>query len=161
MPNDPFTSANTKIFIGPVAGAAIITATQFAALTWTEIGLAETLGEFGDESQNVSFTALSSARVQHLKGARDGGTLPLTCGIDPLDPGQIALRLAALTKFSYGVKLVYPDRPNPTGTDTVEYFRALVMSSRRNVGDSNNVMRMSFPLAINSDIVTVGATMGA
>ncbi len=157
---DPFTSANTKIFIGPVAGSAIITAAQFAALSWVEVGLAETLGEFGDEYQNVSFTALSSARVQHLKGAKDGGTLPLTVGVDPLDPGQINLRAAAGTKFAYGVKLIYPDRPNPTGTDTIEYFRALVMSSRRNVGDSNNVQRMSFPLTINSDIVSVAATMG-
>lgn len=161
MGGDPFTSANTKIYIGPVADKSVDTAAKFSALTYVEIGLAESLGEHGDESASISFTALSSSRVLTLKGPRSGGTLPLTVGADPLDPGQIALGAAELTKFDYAVKIVYPDRPNPSGTDSVEYFRAKVMSRRRNVGDASAVMRRSYPLAINSDIVEVPATMGA
>lgn len=161
MAGDPITSANTVLMIGPVADKTINTAAKFAALQYTEVGLAESIGEFGDESAAITFTGLSSGRVLKLKGPRDGGTVPLTVGHDPLDPGQILLAAAELVKFAFAFKIVYPDRPNPSGTDSVEYFRALVMSRRKNVGDASAVLRRSYPLAINSDIVEVAATMGS
>lgn len=157
---DPFTSTTTKIYIGPIVTADVDDVAAFAALTYTEIGLAESLGEFGDESATISFTALNAGRVLKLKGPRDAGSVALTVAVDPLDPGQVALGAAEASRFNFAFKIVYPDRPNPTGTDTEEYFRALVMSRKRNVGDAANVMRRSYPIGINSRIVEKLATMG-
>ncbi len=155
------TASGAKIYIGPAVTSSTDTTAEFAALTYTEIGLAETLGEFGDESNNVNFTALGDARVRKAKGARDAGTLALTVAHDPTDAGQAALEAAEATNNKFAFKVVYPDRPTPNGTDSIDYFRGLVMSKRKNVGSADNVIRRTYSLGIDSQIFTVPATAGA
>lgn len=156
------TASGTKISIGPAATDATDTASEYAALnTYVPIGLVESLGEFGDESSSVSFAALGDGRTRKTKGARDAGNLALTCAVQADDPGQAALLAAELTNNKYAFKVEYPDKPNPTGTNTIEYFRALVMSKRKNVGSNDNIIKFVFTLGIDSAIVTVPATAGA
>ena len=147
------TAAGSKIYIGQVRAPDTDTLAEYAALTgWVEIGEVETLGEFGDESSAVNFLAVNDARTRKLKGARDAGTLALTVGRDPLDPGQIALRAAEKTKFEYAFKVVAADAPDEDHTDTVYFFGALVMSGRNNYGGADNVVRNTFNLGINTEI---------
>ena len=54
------------------------------------------VGEFGDQSNDVTFAAIGDSRVRHAKGARDAGTLSLTCAHDPLDAGQAAMEAACI-----------------------------------------------------------------
>lgn len=158
MARDPITAAGTKISIGGVAAASVDTATEFAALTWVDINLVENQGEFGDEAQAVPFISLGDARTQTLKGARSAGESALVVGDDPTDAGQLALIAAEATNFAYGFKVVTPNRLTPGGTDQIEYFRALVRSKRKNVGDANNVVRRTFTLSIVSAITNVAPT---
>ncbi|KMO15774.1 phage tail tube protein [Methylobacterium indicum] len=151
------TASGAKIFIGPAVTSSTDTTAEFAALTWTEIGLVENLGEFGDESSAVNFTALGDGRVRKAKGARDAGMLSLTVAHDPTDAGQAALEAAEATNNKFAFKVVYPDRPVPTGTDGIDYFRALVMSKRKNVGSNDNVIRRTYSLGIDSQIFSVNA----
>jgi hypothetical protein len=145
------TTAGAKIFIGAVHLAATDTAAEYAALTgWTEIGEVENLGELGDESGGATFTGIAYKRVKKLKTADDAGTLPLICGRDPLDAGQIALKAAQATKYDYNFKIVLADAPNEDYLDSVFYFAALVMSGRNNLGAQDNVTRISFNLGINT-----------
>jgi hypothetical protein len=152
------TATGAKYYIGGTteinysSDATAITA--FKALTWVEIGEVEDGGEFGDESNDVTFQSLSDGRVRHLKGARDAGTIDLVVGDDPLDPGQIALRAAEQTKFMYNFKIVYEDAPTPDFSNSVDYFRGLVMSFRKNVGEGDNVMRRTASIGINTVILT-------
>lgn len=127
----------------------------FEALTWVEIGEVEDGGELGDESADVTFQSLSDSRVRHLKGARDAGTMALVVGDDPLDPGQVALRAAEQTKFLYNFKIEYEDAPDATYSNSVDYFRGLVMSFRKNVGTGDNVLRRTANIGINTHIITV------
>lgn len=152
------TASGSKIYIGPVRPATCDTAVEYAALTpWVEFGEVETLGEFGDQSADVTFTAIGNARVRHSKGANDAGVLALTCGRDPLDAGQIAGRAAAATKFEYAIKIVAADAPDEDYLDSVYYFGALVQSARDNYGNNDNVVRTTFNLGINTEIVEVPA----
>lgn len=128
---------------------------SFEAITWIPIGEVEDGGEIGDESSDVTFQSLSDGRVRHLKGARDAGTLALVVGDDPLDPGQIALRAAEQTKFQYPFKIEYEDAPGPTYDNSVDYFLGLVMSARKQVGSGDNVLRRTFNIGINTEILTV------
>lgn len=128
---------------------------DFEALTWVEIGEVEDGGELGDESNDVTFQSLSDSRVRHLKGARDAGTLALVVGDDPLDTGQAALKAAEKTKFLYNFKIEYEDAPDATYSNSVDYFRGLVMSFRKNVGEGDNVMRRTANIGINTVILTV------
>lgn len=156
------TASGAKIYIGPAVTDATDTTGEFAALTpYVEIGLVETLGEFGDEANIVTFTALGDGRVRKTKGARDAGTMALTVAHQPTDAGQAALEAAEATNNKYAFKVVYPDRPNPSGTDSIDYFRALVASKRKNVGGNDNVIRRTYSIALDSPVYTVAATAGS
>lgn len=158
MAGDITTATGAKIFIGPAVPPTTDTEAEFSALTWTEIGLVESLGEFGDQSNAVNFSSLGDGRVRKAKGTRDAGNLALTVARDPTDPGQDALVAAEGTSNKYAFKVTYPDRLTPTGTDSTDYFRALVMSKRNNVGSADNVIRRSFELGIDSAIISIDPT---
>lgn len=159
MAGDVNTASGTKIHIGPAAGSDVDDVTAFAALTgWVEIGLVESLGEFGDEASSVPFSSLGDGRVRKSKGVRNAGTLALVVGRDPSDAGQDALIAAEATKNKYAFRVTYADRLTPGGTDSIEYFRALVLNKRNNVGNADNIVRRSFSLDIDSEILAVDAT---
>lgn len=152
-------AAGAKAFIGTTVLAT--TESAFAADAYVEIGQVEDLGELGDESEAITFASLGDARVRKLKGARDAGTLVLVVGRDPLDPGQIALKAAEKTSFEHNIKIVANDAPDADHTNSVYYFRGLVMSARDNYGQQNNVVRTTFNIGINSAIIEVPAEEGA
>lgn len=158
---DVYTATGVKVFIGPVTAASVNTASAFAALSYVEIGLAENLGEFGDEAAAVTFRALADRRVRKAKGGKDAGMMSVTVGDDPADTGQQALIAAEAADSNYAFKVLYPNRLNPTGTDGADYFRGLVMSKRRQVNNADNVVRRVFNVAINSAIYEIAPTSGA
>lgn len=148
-------AAGAKVFIGTTVLAT--TESAFAADTYLEIGQVEDLGEFGDESEAITFASLGDARVRKLKGARDAGTLVLVVGRDPLDPGQIALKAAEKTSFEHNIKIIANDAPDADHTNSVYYFRGLVMSARDSYAQQNTVVRTTFNIGINSAILEVPA----
>lgn len=150
------TTAGATISIGP-ANAVAANEAAYVALTYVDIGEVESLGDFGDTSNLVNFTSLSDARVRKLKGSRDAGELALVVGNDPEDAGQIALQAAEATKFTYAFKVELADMPEPGGTNTVIYFRALVNGANFSVGEADNVVRRNFALPIDSALVVVPA----
>lgn len=149
---DIITASGTKVYIGNAVTSTTDTIAEFQATSvWTEIGLIESVGEFGDESNPVTFQSLGDGRVRKAKGARDAGTLAIVCGHDPTDVGQAAMIAAEAVSDNYSFKVVLPD--GPVGySDTILYFRGLVMGKRQNIGNNENVVRRNFNVAINSEI---------
>lgn len=150
MAYDPMASAGAKIYIGPVTAAATVSA--YAALSYTEIQGVETIGEFGDAASQITFTGIGDNRVRKLKGARDAGDVTVTAAFAPRDPGQVAVRAAERTKFSYAIKVVFEDSPDANDTDSVFYFHAKVMSVKNPVGGANDVLKETYTLAIDTAI---------
>ncbi|WP_024281224.1 hypothetical protein [Xanthobacter sp. 126] len=144
------TTAGAKIYIGTTTEAANLTA--FQADSYTEIKEVEDLGEFGDESSEVEFTSIGDSRKRRYKGTRDAGVLELVCGRDPLDAGQVAALAAEKVKDAYNFKVVVNDAP-VGGTPTTYFFRALVMSAKNSFGTVDNIVKVTFSLAINSAIL--------
>lgn len=147
------TASGTRFYIGTTAAAD--TLTEYEADTYVEVGEVESLGEFGDESASVSFTSLGDARVRKSKAARDAGTIALTCGRDPHDDGQNALKAAERTKFEYNIKVVAADNLDANDPPTIYYFRGLVMSARENYGANDNIVRTTFNIGINTEILEI------
>ena len=145
------------MFIGPVTTATSQSA--LAALTYIEIGSVESIGEFGPQGQDVSFTPLKGPSVQHLKGAIDNGMLPIVYAADPLDPGQIALGVAAGTKFEYAVKIVLNDEADDNDTPTTFYARGPVFGKRVNVGGANDVRKRTSNIGLNIFVEVAGAAV--
>lgn len=161
------TAAGSTFAIGPQAAYAttvdwddseadIITA--FEALTWTEVGEVEDLGEFGDEASEITFTALANRRVRKFKGTFDAGTVTVQAGSDPADPGQLAMIAAFASDLDFPFRVTLNDQLTLAGEPTTLYFGGKVMSKRRNVGDVENVVRQNFPVGINTEIIEVPAT---
>lgn len=158
---DIFTATGAKIYIGPsVTVDSADTLGEFAALSWTEIKMVETIGEYGDSSSVVSAAVLGDGRMRKAKGARDAGNMDLVVFPVADDAGQAALIAAEATYANYAVKVTLPNRLNATGTDEINYFRVLVMSKRKNIGGNDNIVRQTFSLGINSPILEVAATAG-
>jgi hypothetical protein len=156
------TAAGTKVSIGSAIETDDVDAVaDLSALSYTQIGLVESIGEYGDSAGQVTFTALSDSRVRKGKGAYDAGTISLVVGNRSNDAGQAALVAAVATNFTYAIKIEFPDKLNPTGTNSFDYFVALVRGKRKNVGDVNNVIRRTFELDIDSQIYEVPATAGS
>jgi len=152
------TASGSKLYIGPATTSLTDTLAEFRSITaWVEIGLIENMGEIGDEASAVTGAAIGDSRIRKAKGARDAGTMAVVCFHDPEDLGQIAAIAASETSDNYAFKLTLNDAP--TGQiGSIEYFRALVMGERLNVGTNDNIMRRNFNLAVNSAVITDPST---
>ncbi len=159
---DIFTATGAKLYIGPSVTNAVDTVGEYAALTpWTEVGLVSTLGEYGDESSEVTFAVLGDGRIRKAKGARNAGTLAITVAHAADDTGQQAMVAAEATYSNYAFKIVLPNRLNATGTDEIQYFRGLVMSKRLNVGSNDSVVTDTYNVGVNSEVLSVAPTAGS
>jgi hypothetical protein len=153
MPGDIVTASGSRFYIGPAVTSIYDTLVEFQAITaWTEIGLIEDLGEDGDEASSVTGAAVGDARIRKAKGARDAGTKTVVCFHDPTDVGQIATRAAQRTSDNYAFREVLNDGP-PGYSDTIRYFRGLVMGERQRKGTNDNIIRVTFNIGINSEII--------
>lgn len=150
MANEAMASSGAKIYIGPVTAAA--SASAYAALTYVEIKGSESIGEFGDAAAAITFTGLSDSRVQKLKGAFDAGDVAAVFARLPLDPGQIAAKVANGTKFSYAIKVTVDDSADANDTDSAFYFHAKMMSAKNGIGGASEVLKFTINLAITTAI---------
>ena len=151
------TGAGTRLSIGPILSADLpsdptAATTQLSGLTYVEVGEVETIGDYGDEDGDVTFTPLAAARVKHLKGASDAGTTAITVGLDAGDAGQIAMAQAKKnrSRYDYPFKVEYPD-------GEIDYFVGKVMSVRKTNIANSDVVRRTYNIGINSGIFEVAA----
>jgi len=149
------TGAGTRFSVGPILTADLpddpeAAKTLLEGLTYVDVGEVETIGDYGDEDADVSFTALADARVRHLKGASDAGTTSITVGLDNGDAGQIAMATAKRnrSRFDYPFKVEYVD-------GGVDYFAGKVMSDRKTNIGNGDVLRRNYNIGINSEIYEV------
>lgn len=148
------TAAGTKVFIGPKGTYANIAAYE-AIATWVEVGEVESIGDFGDTVGAATFTALGNRRVRKFKTTYDAGTMTITVGDDSTNAGQEDLEDALYDDGDYPFKIVYNDQITAvTGNGTTLYFQGKVMSGTRSVGDVENIIRRSYDVGINTEILT-------
>lgn len=153
-------TSGAKIYISasgavPTANSTAADASDYAALTYVEIGDVESVSEFGDEAQTITAQTLGDARVRKRKGVRDAGDITITVLNNPLDNGQKAMVAAEATEFTYAFKVVLADGADSNDTDSVFYFRALVSSARLSGLQPNEIIKRTFVALIDSEIVEV------
>src|SRR5262245_23612958 len=114
-------SAGTKLYIGPQVALSTLSVLSeanavlnFEAISegdWDEVGGLESLGEFGDQSNAITFASLGDSRMLKLKGVRDAGTMAVVVGRDPEDVGQLAMEAAERQTANYRFRVVLNDEP--------------------------------------------------
>ncbi|MGE4044460.1 MAG: hypothetical protein AB7F35_06380 [Acetobacteraceae bacterium] len=125
---------------------------DFTGLTIaTEIGMIESVGEFGRQFDVATFIELYTGRTHKFKSSYNDGTLTLVVGQDLSDAGQAALRSYAMAtdQNTYPFKLTLLGAPS--SYDTV-WFGALVRSFRSQLGGAGQVIRATVELDINTTI---------
>jgi hypothetical protein len=150
------TAGGVKFYIGTTAAAATIG--EFEADSYVEVGEVEDAGQVGDESAEITFTALSDGRTRKLKGPRDAGTMAVVCGADSSDDGQAAMIEAEASPLDFNFRVQLNDQLTISGDPTFIYFRGKVMSKRRNIGNVSNVVRYNFNVGVNSEVLETAAT---
>ena len=151
------TNAKTKVWIGSAPNNTIALLADFEAVDWLPIKEIEDIGEFGVEGSEQTFLSLEDGYVRKLKGSLNSGTIEMVCARDPSDPGQNKARAAAGDWDKYPFKIELNDRPTPTGENTVYYFRAPVMSAKSNYGNADNIVKTTFNLSIDGQILELPA----
>ena len=119
------TSAGTTIGVSATLPATETT-TDYGTLTFINIGEVESIGEFGTEYNEVTFTALDNRRVRKFKGSYNPGTVALTVALDGADSGQQALDTALDSDADVAFEVTLQD-------GTLRYFSGKVMSYTTNV----------------------------
>lgn len=160
------TNADSKLFISPASvNVDTINAMSDSAAVaffegindWIEVEELEDLGELGDTSEAITFTALNNARVRKLKGPRDAGTQTIVVGRDPLDDGQEAFIAAERTKFDFPIKIELADARTAGHSNSVMYYAGMVQGAPTNLGNVSNVVRRTFTVGINTAIFEVSS----
>ena len=140
-------SAGASLSIGTTAAAT--TEAEYAADTYSAVGFLESIGDFGDTWNPISFTGLSDARVQKLKGSQDGGDVSFTFAFDDTDAGQAALMVAhADATGNYNIKVEF------SGGE-IRYFKAQIMQLSESAPNADSILMVNASMSINSAIVKV------
>jgi len=144
------TGVKGKISIGSTTAAA--TQLEFEGDSYTLINGYDSIPEFGDSAEAVTFDDLALGRRLKGKGVRDAGGGVLSMRNLPSDAGQLALLAAEADDSgeSYNFKVEHAD-------GEIRYFRALVMSFREGEQTAGSVFMVEAELAINSAILRVAA----
>lgn len=144
------TGANVAVSIGTTTVAANQLA--YEGDTYTAIGGVESLSEFGDSSAEVTFTGLTDARVQKLKGSRNAGNMTISMAFLGTDAGQAALITAEAdnTSSNYNFKVEFSD-------GEVRYFSGQVASVVESVGGADSVVMLNCEVRINTPLIKVAA----
>jgi hypothetical protein len=152
---DVVTASGGHIYISDRAvDANTDTLAEFQAMSvWTELGLVEDMGQFGDKTSIVTFAAVGDSRIRKAKGAADAGQMQVICGHDPTDAGQLlAVTAGDPSQGAWAVKVVVND--GPLGyKDSIFYFRALV-TTILDIGTVDHVVRRNVTFDLVSAIIS-------
>ena len=145
------TAAGTKLYVG---GTGVL----LSESSWEEVGEIVDFGEYGKNFELVTHNPIGSRKTFKFKGSYNEGTLALQLGQDIADDGQADLRAALETDYDYNFKIEFNDAPAASGsTNTIDTFKAKVMSFTTQVGGVNSIVGAACNIEINSDITRVDA----
>lgn len=160
---DLITAKGTKFYLCetlPVlVGEAVADLAAYDALTWVEVGMVESIGEFGPEGQIGSYTPLGTGIACKFRGTTDNGELSLSIAKTTTDTGLTTLiaRQGNANEAAFKVEL------SEVGTTTEGHlvpakhqryvFLGLVKSARITVGTGDDVVKVSVGIPITGDII--------
>lgn len=125
---------------------------DFTALSiGTEVGLIESIGNFGKVFDLVTFQAINTGRTYKFKGGYNQGSLEMVVASDLSDAGQALLQGYANAQDQN----VYPFRIALNGAsasfDEI-YFGGKIFSYQFVTGAVNNVVKANIRIEIDTDI---------
>lgn len=142
-------SVGTQFFVSAAEPATYDTA-GFGALSWTEVGEVESLGEFGGTASITNFTPLSTGVVKKRKGSIDYGTVAAAIGRLVGNTGQAILKAG----FDGASKYVVHSFKVVTSAGEIAYFTGIVGSFTKAVNDSNAVTMVNCNVELDNTVLS-------
>lgn len=155
---DLIASKGTKVYIGNALPATYDVA-GYDALTWTEVGMIESVGDFGPESSVGSFTPIGTGVACKYMGTTDNGEVTLTIAKTSTDTGLQTLIAAQGATNSTAMKVELSEVGTTTAGHTTPakhtryMFPGLVKSAKVTVGSGDDIVKINTSLVINGSII--------
>jgi hypothetical protein len=161
---DLVASKGTKVYLSTGAVPSGSTVTGWDALSWVEVGLVESVGEFGPDASIGSFTPIGTGVACKFMGTVDNGEASLTIAKSS-DSGLAILLAQQGETNSIPMKIELSDTPAASGTGATPLgtrfcFPGLVKGARYNIGTGDDVVKVNTSLVINGSIIEGTATGG-
>ena len=156
---DIITAKGTKFYLAStipaITGDKATDLASFDGLTWGEVGMVESIGEFGPEGQIGSFTPLGTGIACKFRGTTDNGEVQLTIAKTTTDTGLLALiaKQGDPAESAFKIELSETGAAG-TGQKAQRYvFLGLVRSARVSVGSGDEVVKVSVAIPITGAII--------
>ena len=118
-----------------------------SGITYTEVGMIESLGEFGPDAAVGAFIPMNTGVAGKYLGATDNGELSLTLAKTSTDDGLKALLVAQKSREPVAYKLLL------AGENEVAYgFNGLGRVARLSIGSANDVVKITCAIALSGAI---------
>lgn len=157
--SDITAAIGAKIYIGdPTWTHDTLAEFDGQSVGWDEIGLVESIPEFGIKWENGNFTPVGDGRRRKYKTIRDDGDLSLQAARKGTDDGlQAAIAAAEDTQRPYPFKVILGDDPGGVGSKpTRAYFWALVNSATMIPGGASDTVKTGMGVAITDGSTIYG-----
>ncbi len=121
-------------------------ASGYGALTWTEVGKVVSIGELGDEAEDIAFDVLKTGRKNHVNGVKDIGDVPVTIEYDVSDAGQVIITAGNNGNTTHSFRITDTDGEN-------WYFYGLIANQKMMARESGQYKGQSFVMRGQSGLV--------
>jgi len=155
---DLVSSKGTKVFVSETLPSAY-TVAGYDALTWTEIGMIESVGEFGPDASIGSYTPIGTGVACKYMGTTDNGEISLTLaktGDEGL--GIIAENQGNVNSFAFKVELNdygSTTQGHTTPAKCTRYmFPGLIRAAKISIGTGDDVVKITSAIVLNGEFVT-------
>ena len=128
------TMAGKKVYICTTPQPNDLNQAAFEALAYIPIGKVGNMDAVGTDTNVVSYDTWDTDVSDKDKGISNAGDPTLECKRVATDPGQLAVKAAALTRYKYAVKIEMSDAPDANHTNSIIYNRGIVTGPSRPQG---------------------------
>lgn len=156
------TNRGRKVYICATVKPSDLTQEQFEALTWVQVGKVGNVGDFGKQTNIVSYTTLDTEFQQKSKGISNAGDPVIECARSYNDAGQILMRTAGAptARYSYALKIEENDKPTADYTNTIHYVRGKVAGPVNLGGGNEDFVREQYTVGLEQ-VLTVDPEAGS
>jgi len=154
------TKKGSKTYVCATAQNADLNQTAFEALTWVQVSKVGNVGDFGSESNIVTYDTLDEDVTQKQKGTANAGDLTIEVASDASDAGQDELRTFGVPTNlnNIAVKIERNDMPAGGSTNTIFYSRGVVSGPVLVGGGNDDFDIERFTIGLNQLPIRVDAT---
>lgn len=156
------TNKGRKVYVCATVKPSDLTQEQFEALTWVQVGKVGNVGDFGKQTNIVSYTTLDTEFQQKSKGISNAGDPVIECARSYNDAGQILMRTAGAptSRYSYALKIEENDKPTADYTNTIHYVRGKVAGPVNLGGGNEDFVREQYTVGLEQ-VLTVDPEAGS